>query len=215
MTVQYDKRYYIDSTLEDLSRSSSHLDLHTRQRLWDALGPTNDDVKGGNVTVPHRRRFALMYMCLEKVYPLWTKAQEASHEPLLADRDDPRNIAQIALLRIDGRASWSDTAKTAERFGTLVNYLYELHENFAQAGFVVETAIGVVSAALRDLPRYEPCDQEFDYDAWTADTYASWAWCGFTPWDARNDERSDAARREFWTWYVTDAFSRAWDIDRT
>ncbi|MCB9661894.1 MAG: hypothetical protein H6726_29915 [Sandaracinaceae bacterium] len=189
------------------------MSLEHRQELWDSLGPRNDAAKNGEVTPAHRGRTHLMRLCVERVIPIWEQAEDRGAE-LLAPADRPQAMLEEAARRLSGEDSWEHTSTSIRRFSSLVNYLYELDEIDTRLHFIVRAAMSAVSIALRDIADYPHGWSELANESFVADALASWAWCGATPWARGLSEDSERRRREFWQWYVDEAFPLAWNEAR-
>jgi hypothetical protein len=170
------------------------LELPDRRRLREAFGPWTPPYEPGGPDAGLLRRAALVVACARRALPAW--------EAEFPDDRRPHAIVDAVIpgLRTDRPGDELRTAKGAlredvDRLG--------IDPERRSAYFAGLAAVLVVSEAWDgDLdPEIYPADtRDLDLDDLPVEALAAWAVAGDDP----------DARREYWRWYVTEAFPGAY-----
>lgn len=204
-----------DQALQALANSSrGHIDVHVRQEMWSALGPELEEprIEMGELALAHRARVSLMAECLRFSIPEWeADKKRAGAEILLDPRDEPTAVLDYVDAYLAGKMPRSELVKHTNRLQDLSFYLFELHERFPNSELIGHAARSVLWVAAWDqASEYEPEYREEDNEVFPADFMIAWLKSGTAPWDP--DPQASERRKEYWTWYIEDAFARAWAI---
>lgn len=204
-----------ERVLETLKNSSrGHIDVHVRQEMWSALGPVvpRSAREIGEVSTAHRARAFLMAECLRVAIPEWNADKElAGSEVLLDPRDEPTAVLGYVDDYFEGKIQRSELVKHVNRLDDLSFYLFELHERFPRSELIGHASCNVLWVAAWDqVSDYEPDYREEDNEVFPADFMIAWLKSGCAPWEP--DLEAVTRRREYWSWYIEDAFARAWAI---
>jgi hypothetical protein len=192
-----------------------HIDVHVRQRMWAELGPVSDEdsLEAGADALPgHLARAWLMCECVRLALPEWElEKNRAASEILLDPRDEPTSAVSYIDEWLAGTLPRSELLRHANRYQDLSFYLFELHESYPNAELIANAACNALWVAAWDQASdYEDEYREEDNEVFPADFMIAWLKSGGAPWDS--DQVTANRRREFWEWYIVDAFARAWEI---
>ena len=172
------------------------LELPDRRRLRDAFGPWTPPSDGGP-DAGLLRRAALLVACARRALPLW--------EQEFPDDRRPHELVDAILPALRGERTEEEVDRAAR----------ELREDVERLGVDAERKeaffAGILAVHLGweawdgdlDPEFYDPEAQDGDLDELPGEAIAARALAGEDP----------DARREFWRWYVTEAFPAAYAVD--
>ncbi len=201
MPLPDEMRDLVDAALASVAENERHdLTLGWRHLLWSAMGPRDRAF----ADAAHRRRASLAILAVRKVAPIWHR--------LRPEDEFVDNVLRDAERVLAGDL---DPEEARDRAGDLWVDMDDLAAdgdlNPAAVGYA---AIGALLAAARD-EMFDPDTVDIsltdaDVDAYETDAAfaAAAAYAGGPPWDSDADAE---ARREYWTWWLTEALPQAWD----
>ncbi|MCP3720295.1 Imm5 family immunity protein [Paraburkholderia sp. CNPSo 3281] len=196
-----------------IASPTHHLPLNARQRLWASFGERLDpaEVRAGAISPGHDRRGRLAIYAVRSVLP-WYAADEArAGADLVNSTDHPTKILDVAERRLDRIDDWASTERTAYRYGNMLQYIYELWQDYEVASLILLGAGGAIGSCICDHLWLEAEDEGPDTEGWTPEMYACLAFCdGASPWvqDETQGERQgelNARREAFWLQYLAKA----------
>jgi len=197
------------ATREIRGSTTGHLSLRTRDHMWTAMGPYGESAKG-EVTIGLRRRVSLMHACASRALPIWQSDSQRAGKALVNEQDEPTKVLELVASYLNGSSTLAEVRTTANRFGTLLQYMYEIETEYPGAVLVLHAMASLLSCAVRDVGQYEEGDSDELLDGWDTDMYACWAEVGAPLWKDGSAAHV-AMRAEFWLWYAERAYSNAWD----
>jgi immunity protein Imm5 of predicted polymorphic toxin system len=173
------------------------LDLPDRRRLREAFGPWTPPSEPGGPDLGLLRRAALKVACAQRAFPAWERRFPADRRPLeLIEAVMPALRGELPEERVDelGRALREDVEPLGVASG-----------DDGGSFFAGSAAVHLTWEAWDgDLdPELDPPDtRDRDLDEPQVEALACWALAG---------EDADA-RRDYWRWYVTEAFPAAYAV---
>jgi hypothetical protein len=171
------------------------LELPDRRRLRDAFGPWTPPSEGGP-DAGLLRRAALLVACARRALPLWEHEFPDDRRPHeLVDAILPALRGERTEEEVDGLAK--ELRADVERLGTDA----ERKEAFFAGILAVHLGWEAWDGDL-DPELYDPEKRDEDLDALPGEAIAARALAGDDP----------DARREFWRWYVAEAFPAAYAV---
>jgi hypothetical protein len=172
------------------------LELPDRRRLRDAFGPWTPPSEPGGPDAGLLRRAALLVACARRALPVWEQAFPDDRRPHgLVDAIMPALRGERAEEEVDGAAR--ALREDVERLGVD----RERKEAFFAGILAVHLAWEAWDGDL-DPDLYDPEKRDTDLDELPGEALAARALAGEDP----------DARREFWRWYVTEAFPAAYAV---
>ncbi len=190
-------REAIDAALAALEAApDGWLELPERRRLREAYGPSTPPYERGGPDAGLIRRAALLVACVRRALPVWERE--------FPDDRRPHEITDALLPALRGELSEEELDAVADA----------LREDVDRDGadLARKGAFFTGTAAVRlttqgwdgDLdPEIDPPDtRDLDLDEPQVEALAAWALAGENP----------EAKREFWRWYVAEAFPAAYAV---
>jgi hypothetical protein len=171
------------------------LELPDRRRLRDAYGPWTPPSDGGP-DAGLLRRAALLVACARRALPVWEQAFPDDRRPHeLVDAILPALRGERAEQEVDRAAR--DLREDVERLGSDL----ERKEAFFAGILAVHLGWEAWDGDL-DPDFYDADARDLDLDELPGEALAAYALAGEDP----------EARREFWRWYVSEAFPAAYAV---
>jgi hypothetical protein len=171
------------------------LDLPARRRLREAFGPSTPPDDGGP-DAGLLRRAALLEAAVRRALPVW--------EAAFPDDRRPHEIAEALLPALRGERSEEELDGLARELRDDVDRLGGDPERAAPY-YVGTAAVRLTTQGWDGDTELEftPAEAgDLDIDEPRVEALAGWALAGDDP----------EARRDYWRWYVTDAFPAAYAV---
>lgn len=187
----------IDAALAALEASpDGWLELPERRRLRDAFGPWTPPYEPGGPDAGLLRRAALTVASARRALPVWEREFPDDRRPhALLDAIMPglRNERPDDELSTMKRAFQDDV----DRLGADLERARTYYAGMAAVFAVSEAWDGDLDPEI-----YPAGTQDLELDDLPVEALAAWALAGEDP----------DARREFWRWYITEAFPAAYAV---
>ena len=187
----------IDAALAALEASpDGWLELPERRRLREAYGPWTPPYEPGGPDAGLLRRAALVVASARRALPVWEREFPDDRRPhALVDAIMPglRNERPDEELSRARRALHDDV----DRLGADLERTRPFYAGMAAVFAVSEAWDGDLDPEI-----YPPDTRDLDPDDLPVEALAAWALAGEDP----------GARRQFWHWYVTEAFPAAYAV---
>ena len=186
----------VETALAALEQSpDGWLELPDRRRLRDAFGPWTPPSDGGP-DAGLLRRAALLVACARRALPVWEHA--------CPDDRRPHELVDAILPALRGERAEEEVDQAARALREDVERLgadLDRKEAFVAGILAVHLAWEAWDGDL-DPDFYDPDARDSDLDELPGEALAARALAGEDP----------EARREFWRWYVSEAFPAAYAV---
>lgn len=170
------------------------LSLSARRELLEALGPLSCSGKLVAVTDALRARVELESLCVKMVLPIW--------EALWPENKGPSDVLRWTAMYLDGDVQ----AAQLKIQGGNVHAVGEDREHRAMWPARVGIAASAVTRAARKghvVPDYGDDEREVEVEDWDAGVLCSAIIADADPWVGLPKQR------DYWHWYLTEAYERA------
>ena len=172
------------------------LELSERRRLRDAFGPWTPPYEDGGPDAGLLRRAALLVASARRALPAWERAFPGDRRP--------HELVEAIMPAVRGERAEADVDAAARALREDVDRLGVDRER-KEAFFAGMGAVSLGWAAWDgdlDPEFYAPEARDSDLDEPPVEALAAWALAGEDP----------EARREYWRWYITEAFPAAYAV---
>jgi hypothetical protein len=172
------------------------LEMPARRRLRAAFGPWTPWREPGWPDTGILRRAALLIACVERVLPVWEAAYPGDHRP--------REAVELTRAVLWDGAPEKPLDELSDSLHATFDTLGVVREGQDPSAFWAVAAAWLLDAAAFDGeldPEFHPLDRsERELDEPPVEACVARALAGYDP----------QRLREYWRWYVTDAFPTAY-----